>query len=324
MRPTRRRLRDLRRAEVAIGALILAIPAGAAAVSAGQAQSAAPPPTAALPAHLQASHVRFGRKVVLTGTASAADAGRTAELEFASVGQRAWSPLASATIGSNGAFRVSAQARHSGMLRVLDASANASTAVPAAGDPGALSPTVQRIIVTPVFQLHPQAVTALAGSTVHVRGRLLPGVSGRRIRLEARSESSWHTVATASTGGRGGFDLRYVPSASGTQTLRVRFAGDGLNSHAGTAAGEVTTFQTAVASWYDDAGGTACGFHAYFGVANRSLPCGTKVTIGYGGHTVTATVDDRGPYVGGRDWDLNQNSAAALGFDGVGTVWTSS
>ena len=38
---------------------------------------------------------------------------------------------------------------------------------------------------------------------------------------------------------------------------------------------------------------------------------------------VTAVVDDRGPYVGGRTWDLNQNTAAALGFSGVGTVWTS-
>jgi rare lipoprotein A (peptidoglycan hydrolase) len=34
-------------------------------------------------------------------------------------------------------------------------------------------------------------------------------------------------------------------------------------------------------------------------------------------------VDDRGPFVGGRDWDLNQNTAAALGFGGVGAVWTS-
>ena len=38
---------------------------------------------------------------------------------------------------------------------------------------------------------------------------------------------------------------------------------------------------------------------------------------------MTATVDDRGPYVGGRTWDLNQNTAAALGFGGVGTVWAS-
>ena len=41
----------------------------------------------------------------------------------------------------------------------------------------------------------------------------------------------------------------------------------------------------------------------------------------YGGRSVTATVDDRGPFVAGRTWDLNQNVAAALGFGGVGTVW---
>ena len=38
---------------------------------------------------------------------------------------------------------------------------------------------------------------------------------------------------------------------------------------------------------------------------------------------MTATVDDRGPFVGGRTWDLNQNTAAALGFGGVGSVWSS-
>ena len=58
-------------------------------------------------------------------------------------------------------------------------------------------------------------------------------------------------------------------------------------------------------------------------MANRDLPCGTQVTFRYGGRTVTAVVDDRGPYVGGREWDLNQNTAAALGFDGVDTVWSS-
>ncbi len=41
-----------------------------------------------------------------------------------------------------------------------------------------------------------------------------------------------------------------------------------------------------------------------------------------GSRTVTAVVDDRGPYVGGRDWDLNQNTAAALGLIGVQTVWS--
>ena len=78
--------------------------------------------------------------------------------------------------------------------------------------------------------------------------------------------------------------------------------------------------QYAVASWYDDAGSTACGFHAYYGVANKTLACGTQVTFYYGGHQVTAVVDDRGPYVWPRVWDLNQNTAGAVGFTGVDSV----
>ena len=85
----------------------------------------------------------------------------------------------------------------------------------------------------------------------------------------------------------------------------------------------MTVYRAAGASWYNDGGNTACGFHARFGVANRTLPCGTKVALRYNGRSVTATVDDRGPFVGGRDWDLNQSTAAALGFGGVGTVWSS-
>lgn len=75
-----------------------------------------------------------------------------------------------------------------------------------------------------------------------------------------------------------------------------------------------------LASWYYDEGSTACGFHAGYGVANRTLPCGTRLTIRYGHRSIVATVDDRGPYVGGRSFDLDQRTAMALGFDGVGTV----
>jgi rare lipoprotein A (peptidoglycan hydrolase) len=103
----------------------------------------------------------------------------------------------------------------------------------------------------------------------------------------------------------------------------VRFAGDTANSGATRSLGAMTVYGQSVASWYNDAGSTACGFHAGLGVANRSLPCGTKVRIRYGGRSVTATVDDRGPFVGGRNWDLNQNTAGALGFGGVGTIWVS-
>jgi rare lipoprotein A (peptidoglycan hydrolase) len=103
----------------------------------------------------------------------------------------------------------------------------------------------------------------------------------------------------------------------------VHFAGDVGNAKSSAPAGTVTAYQATVASWYFDGGNTACGFHARYGVANRYLPCGTKVKFFYGGRSVTAVVDDRGPYVGGRTWDLSQNTAAALGFGGVDTVWSS-
>jgi rare lipoprotein A (peptidoglycan hydrolase) len=55
-------------------------------------------------------------------------------------------------------------------------------------------------------------------------------------------------------------------------------------------------------------------------VAHRSLPFGTMIEFSYNGATCVAVVADRGPYIGGRVFDLGPGIAAALGFDGVGTV----
>lgn len=78
---------------------------------------------------------------------------------------------------------------------------------------------------------------------------------------------------------------------------------------------------SAVASWYDDqTGQTASGWHSYYGVANKFLRFGTRIRFYYRGHSITARVDDRGPYIYGRDFDLNQNTARALGFNGVASV----
>jgi rare lipoprotein A (peptidoglycan hydrolase) len=83
-------------------------------------------------------------------------------------------------------------------------------------------------------------------------------------------------------------------------------------------------YHRGLASWYnDDHVKTACGFHAKFGVANRTLKCGTKVVFLRNGYHATAVVDDRGPYVHGRTWDLDEHTASALHAksDGVVTVW---
>jgi rare lipoprotein A (peptidoglycan hydrolase) len=55
-------------------------------------------------------------------------------------------------------------------------------------------------------------------------------------------------------------------------------------------------------------------------VAHRSMRFGTKIEFSYKGRTVVAVVQDRGPYIGGRTFDLGPGTAKALGFSGVGTV----
>lgn len=79
-------------------------------------------------------------------------------------------------------------------------------------------------------------------------------------------------------------------------------------------------WQHALASWYEDGGQTASGFHAAYGIANLTLSFGTRVTFSYHSRQVTATVDDRGPYISGRTFDLSQSTAGALGFSGVDVV----
>lgn len=62
---------------------------------------------------------------------------------------------------------------------------------------------------------------------------------------------------------------------------------------------------------------TACGqtlTPAVVGVANRTLPCGTLVSVTYDGHSLTVPVLDRGPYSHGAEWDLTAGAAQSLGI----------
>lgn len=68
---------------------------------------------------------------------------------------------------------------------------------------------------------------------------------------------------------------------------------------------------------------TACGqrlTRRTVGVAHRSLPCGSRVTIKFRGRFLRTRVVDRGPYVKGIKWDLTAAAARQLGFRGSATV----
>lgn len=57
-----------------------------------------------------------------------------------------------------------------------------------------------------------------------------------------------------------------------------------------------------------------------WGVAHKSLPCGTMVTLTHGENTVTVPVVDRGPYIAGREFDLSPRVKAELGCTDLCTV----
>jgi rare lipoprotein A (peptidoglycan hydrolase) len=83
---------------------------------------------------------------------------------------------------------------------------------------------------------------------------------------------------------------------------------------------------TSIASFYGAplfGNGVACGgiLHPWtLGVANKTLPCGTKVLFQYGSRAIEVQVIDRGPYIAGREWDLTAATAVALHFPGLGPI----
>jgi rare lipoprotein A (peptidoglycan hydrolase) len=89
-------------------------------------------------------------------------------------------------------------------------------------------------------------------------------------------------------------------------------------------AGHRHVYRLVEVSWYGGGGSLACGgllTSSTMGVANKTLPCGTRVTLRYHRRTVRVRVIDRGPYVAGREYDLTEATARALGFEGVGEMW---
>ena len=334
----RQPLRESRMVHAAVGATLLAIPASAAALASpahdAPAQGEQPAPQGSqtqIQAKVRTRKLAYGRNLVVTGHAPASYVGRRVMLEYAPTGSVEWRTHGSATVRSDGSFRLVSRLTRSGRVRVSGGSpASATPTGPAmapvavAASSSTVSTAPQRVAVDASLRVPAHPINVLGSALVNVRGRLLPGSAHRRVALQGLRAGRWVTLAVARTGPRGGFHLRYAASGLGQRRLRARFAGDGANAAASHGVGTLTVYRQTAASWYQDGGSTACGFHAYFGVASLSLPCGARVNFMYGGRTVNAVVDDRGPYVGGRSWDLNQNTAGALAVGGVQTIWSSS
>jgi rare lipoprotein A len=192
------------------------------------------------------------------------------------------------------------------------------------------SPTIATPART-ALRVRGDRLNVLADQRASIAGSLLEnrhsGLTGRVVALQALGRRGWSTVASVRTGARGRFRLSYAPRRIGSRWVRLRFAGDASAQPADRRLGKLNVYRLAMASWYGGGGSLACGGEltgATMGVANKTLPCGTLVTLHYDGHTVRVPVVDRGPFVAGREFDLTEATKDALGFDGVGQVWSTS
>ena len=168
-------------------------------------------------------------------------------------------------------------------------------------------------------------LNVLDGHPATVTGTLAPGLPGKTVTLQRLGNHGWRTLTRTLTGLHGRFKLRYLPWQTGTELVRLRFAGDARDLAARRFLGRLNVYRLVGASWYGGGGQTACGASltsSTQGVANKTLPCGTLVTLRYGGRTIRVPVIDRGPYVEGREFDLTEATKQALGFGDTGQVWS--
>jgi rare lipoprotein A len=159
-----------------------------------------------------------------------------------------------------------------------------------------------------------------------LRGRVPSRDAGDAVELQRSAQQTgarWVATVTGTVQSNGSFKLvwrtnaagrfqlrallqrsRGAGAANGWPTLTVTIYGPGFYRHR-TACGEVLHRQT-------------------LGVANRTIACGTRISIYYRGKTITVPVIDRGPYSNGASWDLTEATARALGMSGTATIGAAS
>ena len=164
----------------------------------------------------------------------------------------------------------------------------AADAAPAALPAGILG--VGEITVPPIDRSTPATEKVVLAEIGHSKAMDTP-VSRKSAPVPKKIVS---TRASGSSSSRSG------SSSSGWSSARVSWYGPGFYGNTMAGGGKLTESSMVV--------------------AHRSMAFGTRIQFEYKGRTCTAVVQDRGPFVGGRTFDLGPGTAKALGFSGVGTV----
>lgn len=261
--------------------------------------------------HTSERTVNFGERFALGGGVPG-ERGASLRVQFRANGSDGWRLIRKVHTDERGHYGVHTHARASGAYRAV--SGNGRSSAPAPVD------------VRSAVSFHVGSHNVVLGHSVALSSAVRPG--GERA-LEVVVKGRDHRVIGGSTSDAGGFSDRFTPVRTGVYSLRALTGPNAKGTGGSSPRRRVTVYRYAAASWYGPGlygNALGCGGtlrYGMIGVANKTLPCGTKVRLRYHGRTVVAPVIDRGPYAAGRDYDLTEATKNALGFPDVGTVLAS-
>jgi rare lipoprotein A len=270
--------------------------------------------------------VRYGERVNLRGQFPDAP-NATVALQYRSAGNRSFRQVATRRTNDHGRWTARVKPRGTGMWRARLESPRTTQATsedPLVPEPVAVDSE------TPAKRVKVRSITdveapnhAITGRSLEIDGVVKPG-GKRKVVISVGGKD-----ITARTNRHGRFDVNWRAGSTGTHKVRARARGNREAAGSRDRAGRLTVYRKAYASWYGPGlygNRTACGqtlTSSTLGVAHKSMPCGTKLKLRHGNNTVRVRVIDRGPYVGGREFDLTEATRNRLGFGSTGTILTS-
>lgn len=223
-----------------------------------------------------------------------------------------------------------APATTSGGVVVAGGGSTTTTAAPSASaeDRGTTAGSAAKPTrVRPEIKVTTARAAGLVGNRAVYAGRIVGAKPGDEVRLDLRGKRSWSPVATARVSSGGRFRVAKQISSVGDRAARVRVVASEHVKSTHRRVKRVHGFRKSHASYFGPGlygSALACGGRLSprtKGVAHKTLPCGTRVTLRHGSRQVTTKVVDRGPYIAGREWDLTAATRNQLGFGDVGQVW---
>jgi rare lipoprotein A (peptidoglycan hydrolase) len=158
-----------------------------------------------------------------------------------------------------------------------------------------------------------------AGQRAKVIGAAAPG---QVVSLKVWRRGRWRTLDRDRAAASGRYTIRARVRSTMEAPARLRAGAESARL------GRLNVYRSAHASWYGPGlygNRLGCGGRlapGRLGVAHKSLPCGSRVTLRHRGRSVRVRVIDRGPYVGGREYDLTEATARKLRFRGHGAILT--